>query len=88
MHQDLSPGIEQEEEESFYTTHRGGKASKKHISKELRRKIFEMKPDSKPEAPQIEEEPAGDQDVMNITFTGNTNVACSQQPGFDINAQD
>jgi len=57
MHHEDSPVITDEENSSaFYNTNRSGKASKKQLNKDLRRKIFHDKPDLKPEAPSFGEE--------------------------------
>ena len=56
MHHEDSPAINDENSSSFYNTNRSGKASKKQLNKELRRKIFDDKPELKPEAPSFGEE--------------------------------
>ena len=51
MHNDDSPRVQDENSSAFYNTHRDGKATKKQVTKDLRRRIFEEKPDLKPAAP-------------------------------------
>ena len=56
MHHEDSPQIQDENSSAFFNTHREGKATKKQVTKDLRRRIFEEKPDLKPDAPTPDQE--------------------------------
>ena len=88
MYHEDSPVVTDEENSSaFYNTNRSGKASKKQLGKDLRRKIFNDKPDLKPEAASFgEEEQIGQDTTIGQRYSFTLFTPTNQTPGNMNNA--